>query len=51
MTRQELLKHLEETTEIIAEVDETVTDYAREQSYYCIYQAIEYIKENEDVIF
>lgn len=48
MTRSELLKHLEETKEMIAETDTTITDYAREKAYICVAAAIDYIQENED---
>lgn len=53
MTRNEILKYLEEGCRLLQEElsNEELTDYAREQSYYCVCQAIEYIKENEDVIF
>lgn len=53
MTRNEILKYLEEGSRLLQEEIsvEELTDYAREQSFYCVLQAIEYIKENEDAIF
>ena len=53
MTRDEILKYFEEGCRLLQEEIsiEELTDYAREQSYYCVRQAIEYIRENEDAIF
>ena len=49
MTRQEMIKKLEEIKEEIAwDSDGELTDYAQENSYICIAQAIEYINENEE---
>ena len=48
MTRQEMIKKLEEIKEEIAwDSDGELTDYAQENAYICIAQAIEYISENE----
>lgn len=53
MERAEILKYLEEGYRLLQEEisTEELTDYAREQSCYFVSKAIEYIKENEDVIF
>lgn len=49
MTRFELIKELKELKEKIAcELDLSATDYAREQAYICIEDAIDYLKENEE---
>ena len=49
MTRQEMIKKLEEIKEEIAwDNDGELTDYTQEKSYICIAQAIEYINENEE---
>lgn len=50
MTREEILKYLEEAKRLVAEEVDTdeLTDYAREKAYYCIDGAIDYIKENEE---
>ena len=50
MTRDELLKRLEEAKRLLAEeVDaDELTDYAREQSYICLEAAIDHIRENEE---
>lgn len=49
MTRNEFIKHLEETYEMLqTEVDLELTDYARFEACCCIDAAIEYIKENEE---
>lgn len=47
MTRQEMIKKLEEIKEEVAwNSDGEVTDYARENAYICIAQAIEHLQEN-----
>ena len=48
MTREELLKHLEETLRLLSEVVETdeLTDFAREQAYICVMGALQYVREN-----
>ena len=47
MTRREMIKKLEEIKEEIAwDIDCVLTDYAQEEAYICIDQAIEYISEN-----
>lgn len=52
MTRKELIEHLENTKEIIAQAQNaTLTDYARYKAYICIEAAIEHIKENEEKEF
>lgn len=49
MTRQEMIKKLEEIKEAIAwDIDCELTDYAQENAYICIAQAIGYISENEE---
>lgn len=49
MTRFDLIKKLEEIREqIVLDSDKTITDYAREQAYICVEQAIEFLKENEE---
>ena len=49
MTRQEMIKKLEEIKEEIAlDSDGELTDYAQEKAYICTDQAIEYISENEE---
>ena len=48
MTRQEMIKKLEEIKEEIAwDNDGELTDYAQENAYICIAQAIEYISKKE----
>ena len=53
MERAEILKYLAEAYRLLQEevAPEELTDYAREQSCYFISKAIEYIKENEDMVF
>lgn len=47
MTRQEMIKKLEEIKEEVAwDSGGEVTDYARENAYICIAQAIEHLQEN-----
>ena len=49
MMKFEIIKQLEEIKEEIAwDSDGELTDYAQENAYICIAQAIEYIRENED---
>ena len=48
MTRQEIIKKLEEIREIIAWEDLGLTDYVRERAYLDIIHAIETIEENEE---
>lgn len=49
MTRQEMIKQLEEIKEAIAwDIDCELTDYAREKAYIAIGSAIEFIAENEE---
>jgi len=49
MTRNEFLKHLEETYRLLQEeVDLSVTDYARFEACCSIDSAIQHIKENEE---
>lgn len=49
MTRQEMIKKLEEIKEEVAwDSNGELTGYAREKAYICIEQAIEYINENEE---
>ena len=48
MTRNEFIKHLEETYRLLQEeVEIDVTDYARFEACCCIDGAIQHIKENE----
>ena len=48
MTRQEIIKKLEEIKEEIAwDIDCELTDYAQEKAYIAIDSAIEFITENE----
>ena len=47
MTRQEVIKKLEEIKESIAWEDLGLTSYARENAYVDIISAIEVLKENE----
>ena len=53
MKRDEILKYFEEGCRLLQEEisTEELTDYAREQSFYCVCSAIKFIKDNEDVIF
>ena len=53
MTREEILEYLLEGCRMLQEEvsTEELTDYAREQSWYHISNAIEYIRENEDMVF
>lgn len=47
MTRQEMIKKLEEIKEEVArDSDGELTDYAQEKAYICIDQAIEHLQEN-----
>ena len=47
MTRQEMIKKLEEIKEAIARnINCELTDYAQEKAYICIDQAIEHLQEN-----
>lgn len=47
MTRQEMIKKLEEIKEEIAwDSDGELTDYARERAFVAISDAIEYLQEN-----
>ena len=47
MTRQEMIKKLEEIKEEVAwDSDGELTDYAREKAYIAIDSAIEYLQEN-----
>lgn len=49
MTRQEMIKKLEEIKEEVAwDYDGELTDYAQEEAYIAIDSAIEYISENEE---
>ena len=50
MTREEILKYLEEAYRLLQEEVETeeLTDNAREQACYCIDGAMQYIRENEE---
>ena len=49
MTRQEMIKKLEEIKEEIEwDNDGELTYYAQENAYICNAQAIEYISENEE---
>ncbi len=49
MTRQEIIKKLEEIKEAIAwDIDCELTEYAQEKAYFAIDGAIEFIAENEE---
>lgn len=49
MTRQEMIKKLEEIKEVIAwDINCELTDYARDKAYIAIDSAIEFINENEE---
>ena len=49
MTRQEMIKKLEEIKEAIAwDINCELTDYARDKAYIAIDSAIEFITENEE---
>lgn len=49
MTRQEMIKKLEELKEEIAwDINCELTDYARDKAYIAIDSAIEFISENEE---
>ena len=49
MTRQEMIKKLEEIKEAIAwDINCELTDYARVKAYIAIDSAIEFITENEE---
>lgn len=49
MTRQEMIKKLEEIKEAIAwDINCELTDYARDKAYIAIDSAIEFINENEE---
>ena len=49
MTKQKMIKKLEEIKEELAwDSDGELTDYAREEAYVCIQQAIEFLSENEE---
>lgn len=49
MTRQEMIKKLEEIKEAIArDINCELTDYARDKAYITIDSAIELINENEE---
>lgn len=49
MTRQEIIKKLEDLKELIAcDSINNLTYSAREHAYICITQAIEHIEENEE---
>lgn len=49
MTRQEMIKKLEEIKEAIAwDINCELTNYARDKAYIAIDSAIEFINENED---
>lgn len=52
MTRQELIKKLEELDRILLEEIETeeLTDYTREQAHYNIENLIDVLEENKEVI-
>lgn len=50
MTRQEMIKKLEEVKEEVAwDSDGELTDYARDKAYVAITSAIEYLQENYGV--
>lgn len=47
MTRQEMIKKLEEIKEAIArDIDCELTDYAQEKAYFAIDGAIDFLQEN-----
>lgn len=49
MTRQEMIKKLEEIKEAIAwDINCELTDYARDKAYVAIDSAIDFINENEE---
>ena len=50
MTRQELIERIEECKECLGynDVDDYVTDHAREKAYICLAAAIEYLRDNEE---
>lgn len=49
MTRQELIKKIEEVKEMLAwENIDDLTEYAREEAYICLVSAIDFIKENDN---
>ena len=49
MTRQEMIKKLEEIKEAIAwDINCELTDYARDEAYIAIDSAIEFLVENEE---
>lgn len=50
MTRQEAIKKIEEIQRLLQEEVETdeLTDYAREQAYFCLVGAVQYLEENEE---
>lgn len=49
MTRQEMIKNLEEIKEAIAwDIDCELTEYAQEKAYIAIDSAIDFIAENEE---
>lgn len=48
MTRNELIKQLEEIKEQLAWENIGLTDYAREHAYISVDSAIEYVTENEE---
>ena len=48
MTRNEFLKHLEETKRILMEEADELTDYAKYKAVVCIESAMDYIQENEE---
>ena len=50
MTRNELIKHLEEVKRLLVEEIELeeLTDFAREKAYYCVDSALQIVKENEE---
>lgn len=49
MTRHEAIKKIEEIQRLLQEeVDLELTDYAREQAYFCLVGAVQYLEENEE---
>ena len=50
MTREEIIKELERVARLLQEEVKTneLTDYAREQAYFCIMGAIQHMEENEE---